>query len=150
VAGQLGLHGADAATLAVTSVWILGDQLLEAHAAMAHARAGSERVEVIMVESARRLRRLPYHKKKLVLLLSARARGLPLQHALLELPAHSRAPPARESSPGARRARPAATRRGRAARRPRLGAGAPRPARPRLSGTGARAPGPPRQADHRR
>jgi len=31
-----------------------------------------------------------------------------------------------------------------------LGAGAPRPARPRLSGTGARAPGPPRQADHRR
>jgi deoxyribodipyrimidine photolyase-like uncharacterized protein len=55
----------------VTSVWILGDQLLEAHPAMAHARAGSERVEVIMVESARRLRRLPYHKKKLVLLLSA-------------------------------------------------------------------------------
>jgi deoxyribodipyrimidine photolyase-related protein len=55
----------------VTSVLILGDQLLDPHPALARARASGDRVEVVMLESARRLRRLPYHKKKLVLLLSA-------------------------------------------------------------------------------
>ncbi|MGD9049610.1 MAG: cryptochrome/photolyase family protein, partial [Anaerolineae bacterium] len=55
------------------SVWILGDQLLAQHPALAaaeqdHAR---ERLRVVLIESAARSRRLPYQRKKLVLLFSA-------------------------------------------------------------------------------
>lgn len=55
------------------SVWILGDQLLAAHPAIAAAEALTERanIRVVLVESAQRLARLPYQRKKLVLLLSA-------------------------------------------------------------------------------
>ncbi|MGD8904715.1 MAG: cryptochrome/photolyase family protein [Anaerolineae bacterium] len=55
------------------SVWILGDQLLALHPALAaaeqeHAR---ENLRLVLVESWRRTRRLPYQRKKLVLLFSA-------------------------------------------------------------------------------
>lgn len=55
------------------SVWILGDQLLAAHPALAAAEALTDRanLRVVLVESAQRLARLPYQRKKLVLLLSA-------------------------------------------------------------------------------
>ena len=55
------------------SVWILGDQLLAAHPALAAAEALTDRanIRVVLVESAQRLARLPYQRKKLVLLLSA-------------------------------------------------------------------------------
>ena len=51
-----------------TSVWILGDQLVARHPAVA---VEPERVCVVMVESAARVRKLPYQRKKLVLLFSA-------------------------------------------------------------------------------
>lgn len=54
-----------------TSVWILGDQLLDSHPALARATEIGRGAEVVMIESASRLGRLPYHRKKLVLLLSA-------------------------------------------------------------------------------
>lgn len=55
------------------SVWILGDQLLADHPALAaaEAAAGRARVQVVLVESAARLAQQPYQRKKLVLLLSA-------------------------------------------------------------------------------
>ena len=55
------------------SVWILGDQLLADHPALraAEAETARDRVRVVLVESAARLRKLPYQHKKLVLLLSA-------------------------------------------------------------------------------
>lgn len=55
------------------SIWILGDQLLAAHPALAAAEAAVGRggVRVVMVESAARLAQQPYQRKKLVLLLSA-------------------------------------------------------------------------------
>ena len=55
------------------SVWILGDQLLAAHPALAAAETLTDRasIRVVLVESAQRLARLPYQRKKLVLLLSA-------------------------------------------------------------------------------
>ncbi len=55
------------------SVWILGDQLVDAHPALRHAEdlAGRQNVRVVMVESDSRIRRHPYQRKKLVLLLSA-------------------------------------------------------------------------------
>lgn len=55
------------------TAWILGDQLVAAHPALAvaQARGGRDGVRVLMIESAARLRTLPYHRKKLVLLLSA-------------------------------------------------------------------------------
>lgn len=55
------------------SVWILGDQLLAQHPALVEARQTQpvEGVRVVMVESAARTRRLPYQRKKLVLLFSA-------------------------------------------------------------------------------
>ncbi|MBP8293140.1 MAG: cryptochrome/photolyase family protein, partial [Caldilineaceae bacterium] len=52
------------------TVWILGDQLLAEHPALA-AAAGATDVRVVLVESAGRRARLPYHRKKLVLLLAA-------------------------------------------------------------------------------
>ena len=55
------------------SIWILGDQLLARHPALVaaeqdHAR---EHLRVVLIESAARSRRLPYQRKKLVLLFSA-------------------------------------------------------------------------------
>jgi deoxyribodipyrimidine photolyase-related protein len=55
------------------SVWILGDQLLARHPALLAAERGHarENVRVVLVESVARTRRLPYQRKKLVLLFSA-------------------------------------------------------------------------------
>lgn len=55
------------------SVWILGDQLLVRHPALAAAQQERARanVRVVLIESATRARRLPYQRKKLVLLFSA-------------------------------------------------------------------------------
>ena len=59
--------------MTTASVWIIGDQLLEAHPALiaATAQHGRDNVRVLLVESSRRLTHLPYQRKKLVLLLSA-------------------------------------------------------------------------------
>ena len=55
------------------SVWILGDQLLERHPALvaAEAAVGREDLRLVMVESRQRTGKLPYQRKKLVLLFSA-------------------------------------------------------------------------------
>lgn len=55
------------------TVWVLGDQLLQEHPALAAAEAdvGRSRVRVLLIESAARLGQQPYQRKKLVLLLSA-------------------------------------------------------------------------------
>ncbi len=55
------------------TVWILGDQLLENHPALAaaEAAAGRENLTVVLVESRALAARLPYQRKKLVLLFSA-------------------------------------------------------------------------------
>ena len=55
------------------SVWILGDQLLLDHPALVAASQIAARREicVVLVESAQRTARLPYQRKKLVLLFSA-------------------------------------------------------------------------------
>lgn len=57
----------------MVSVWVLGDQLLQAHPALLAAEAGYGRhaVRVVMVESVARTRRRPYQRRKLVLLFSA-------------------------------------------------------------------------------
>lgn len=59
--------------MAPLSVWILGDQLLRSHPALLAAESLVERsqIQVVLIESERRKARLPYHRKKLVLLLSA-------------------------------------------------------------------------------
>lgn len=64
-----------------TSVWILGDQLLEQHPALvaAAAETGPDGLSVVLVESRARSVRLPYQRKKLVLLFSA------MRHYALEL-----------------------------------------------------------------
>lgn len=72
------------------SVWILGDQLRFDHPALAAAEqeVGRERVRVVLVESEARKRKLPYQRKKLVLLMSAmrhfaqalRERGVEAEH----------------------------------------------------------------------
>lgn len=72
-----------------TSVWILGDQLLDWHPALDTALQGGGRAElrVVLVESSRRAARLPYQRKKLVLLFSAmrhyalllQERGIPVE-----------------------------------------------------------------------
>lgn len=56
-----------------TSVWILGDQLLEQHPALMTAvvEAGGDGFRVVLVESRARAARLPYQRKRLVLLFSA-------------------------------------------------------------------------------
>lgn len=54
-----------------TSVWILGDELFERHPALDAATERGGPIHVVMIESAARLARLPYHRKKQVLLLSA-------------------------------------------------------------------------------
>ena len=55
------------------SVWILGDQLLARHPALVAAEQACPKqdVGVVLVESAARTHRLPYQRKKLVLLFSA-------------------------------------------------------------------------------
>ena len=55
------------------TVWILGDQLIMNHPALAQAEQGRPRQEVVvlMVESEAQFRRMPYHVKKVALLLSA-------------------------------------------------------------------------------
>jgi deoxyribodipyrimidine photolyase-related protein len=52
------------------SVWILGDQLLANHPALS-AVEDKENVQVVIVESQQRIKKQPYQRKKLVLLLSA-------------------------------------------------------------------------------
>lgn len=53
---------------APVSVWILGDQLLEGHPALNAAGTGAQ---VVLVESRQRTGKLPYQRKKLVLMFSA-------------------------------------------------------------------------------
>jgi deoxyribodipyrimidine photolyase-related protein len=55
------------------TVWVLGDQLLLNHPALrfAEEQVGRENVIVLMIESQLRANRLPYQKKKLVLLFSS-------------------------------------------------------------------------------
>ncbi len=55
------------------AVWILADQLTVEHPGLAEAEAevGRDKVRVFLVESREALRRLPYHKKRQVLHLSA-------------------------------------------------------------------------------
>lgn len=59
--------------LMTVTVWILGDQLLKEHPALAQAEQNRSRQEVVvlMIESQAQLRRMPYHAKKIALLLSA-------------------------------------------------------------------------------
>lgn len=54
-------------------IWILGDQLLKQHPALEHALTVTDRdsVRIVLIESAARLQRLAYQRKKLVLLVSA-------------------------------------------------------------------------------
>jgi deoxyribodipyrimidine photolyase-like uncharacterized protein len=54
-------------------VWILGDQLLEQHPALilALSEVGLDWLRVLLVESPSRVTRLPYQRKKRVLLFSA-------------------------------------------------------------------------------
>ncbi|NOK58867.1 MAG: cryptochrome/photolyase family protein [Chloroflexi bacterium AL-W] len=55
------------------SVWILGDQLLRNHPALVQATktVGIKHIQVVLIESDGRIAQQPYHRKKLVLLLSA-------------------------------------------------------------------------------
>lgn len=57
----------------IVSVWILGDQLLPDHPAIAAAAAetGRDNIRVVLVQSMARIGKLPYQRKKLVLLFSA-------------------------------------------------------------------------------
>lgn len=55
------------------TVWILGDQLLRAHPAIAaaEARVGRQGMRIALVESDGRIAQMPYQRKKIVLILSA-------------------------------------------------------------------------------
>ncbi len=55
------------------TVWILGDQLLRTHPAIAavEAQAGRQNTRVVLVESDARIAQMPYQRKKIVLILSA-------------------------------------------------------------------------------
>jgi deoxyribodipyrimidine photolyase-related protein len=57
----------------VASVWILGDQLLYKHPALvlAEEQVSRKQLIVLIIENESRARRLPYQRKKLVLLFSA-------------------------------------------------------------------------------
>lgn len=59
--------------MATVTVWILGDQLLEEHPALVRAEqvAGRDHVRVLLIRSQERIGQQPYHRRKLVLLLSA-------------------------------------------------------------------------------
>lgn len=54
-------------------IWVLGDQLTKQHPALEQARDGygKDNIRVILIHSRRRKRKLPYQRKKLVLLRSA-------------------------------------------------------------------------------
>ncbi|MEO1442403.1 MAG: cryptochrome/photolyase family protein [Chloroflexota bacterium] len=54
-------------------IWILGDQLLKAHPAIEQAKYGygKDQMRIVLIESANRNRKLPYQRKKIVLLMSA-------------------------------------------------------------------------------
>jgi deoxyribodipyrimidine photolyase-related protein len=76
------------------TVWILGDQLLAEHPALGAAleEHPPQAVRVVLVESLAQLRRRPYHRKKLTLILSAmrhyaaRLRDQGLEVDLLQAP----------------------------------------------------------------
>jgi deoxyribodipyrimidine photolyase-related protein len=55
------------------SIWILGDQLLPEHPAVTAAKAtyAQSSIRIVLIESRQRTHRLPYQRKKLVLLFSA-------------------------------------------------------------------------------
>ncbi len=55
------------------SVWILGDQLLIDHPAIAEAekRVDTAQIYIVIIESAKRIMRLPYHYHKRILIISA-------------------------------------------------------------------------------
>lgn len=55
----------------IVSVWILGDQLLKVHPALDGVDVAKKNTRVVMIESSQRTARLPYQRKKLVLLFSA-------------------------------------------------------------------------------
>ena len=58
----------------VVSAWILADQMLESHPALQRAEelgGGRENVHVVLIESNRWMRRLPFHRKRQTLILSA-------------------------------------------------------------------------------
>ncbi|MEL6181475.1 MAG: cryptochrome/photolyase family protein, partial [Myxococcota bacterium] len=60
--------------MGTTSIWIIGDQLLDTHPAWVYAQQQAQNTDtlrVLYIESHRRLRAQPYQRKKLVLLLSA-------------------------------------------------------------------------------
>ncbi len=52
-------------------VWVLGDQLLEMHPAIEAARAEVEGFRVVIIHNRQKITRLPYHRQKLTLILSA-------------------------------------------------------------------------------
>lgn len=54
-----------------STIWILGDQLLLHHPAIQAGQNDGDEVVILLIESAYRARRLPYQRKKLVLLWSA-------------------------------------------------------------------------------
>lgn len=56
-----------------TTVWILGDQLLESHPALQKAddQSRQDEIVVLIIESRAKLQRREFHRKKIVLLLSA-------------------------------------------------------------------------------
>lgn len=55
------------------SIWVLGDQLMDTHPALAYANENFPEaiVKIVMVEAWGRAKWLPYHKQKIVLLFSA-------------------------------------------------------------------------------
>ena len=61
-----------------TTIWILGDQLLENHPALPSVET-AENVTILMIESQQRTQEMPYQRKRLVLLLSA------MRHYAIEL-----------------------------------------------------------------
>jgi len=73
-----------------TTVWILGDQLLESHPAL-DAATGDE-LCVLLIENRARVQRQPYHRKKITLVFSAmrhyadllRARGLTVDYRITD------------------------------------------------------------------
>ncbi len=74
IAGEINhaVHPQIGSTVTAT-VWILGDQLVATHPALelAEQQHGRDQLVVLMIESERRAGRLPYQRKKLVLLFSA-------------------------------------------------------------------------------
>lgn len=54
-----------------TTVWMLGDQLLEQHPALTATEAGQDGLRRVLVESQVRTARLPDQRKKMVFLFSA-------------------------------------------------------------------------------